>query len=394
MKIGRNDLCPCGSGRKFKKCHLNMPRLQMATPLEQEVPAMPAHIHQRIERHRLEEQARVATFGEIRPIIHTPNYKGYRFVAVRGRVYYSKKWRFFLDFLLEYGMMRFGQEWLEAQNNATVADQHPLYRWRKQAYAYMRLQKPLPNGVFAALPNGPLAACNNFYYDLYTVDDNSHLNEDLLDRLRNRDQFQGALHELFAEATCLRAGFTIIRENEKDPNRRHVEFMAVHKSTGQHVLVEAKSRHRPGVMGREGTKDPSPDYRFRRLINDAVTKDPNNPLALFVDTNLPVERAERFYATPSLNPPVPSPVMAAIIDRVRIDHGDVDPYNLLVFSNHPQHYFEDDRIAPGNRFSAFLCNKPRVPVVHQQALSDLVAAANLYGNVPTHFPPAPGDGIN
>ena len=23
VKIGRNDICPCGSGKKFKKCHLN-----------------------------------------------------------------------------------------------------------------------------------------------------------------------------------------------------------------------------------------------------------------------------------------------------------------------------------------------------------------------------------
>lgn len=23
VKIGRNELCPCGSGKKFKKCHLN-----------------------------------------------------------------------------------------------------------------------------------------------------------------------------------------------------------------------------------------------------------------------------------------------------------------------------------------------------------------------------------
>jgi hypothetical protein len=23
MKIGRNDLCPCGSGKKYKKCHLD-----------------------------------------------------------------------------------------------------------------------------------------------------------------------------------------------------------------------------------------------------------------------------------------------------------------------------------------------------------------------------------
>lgn len=25
MKVGRNDLCPCGSGKKFKKCHLGQP---------------------------------------------------------------------------------------------------------------------------------------------------------------------------------------------------------------------------------------------------------------------------------------------------------------------------------------------------------------------------------
>lgn len=24
-KIGRNDPCPCGSGKKFKKCHINAP---------------------------------------------------------------------------------------------------------------------------------------------------------------------------------------------------------------------------------------------------------------------------------------------------------------------------------------------------------------------------------
>ena len=26
MKIGRNDKCPCGSGKKFKKCHMNTQR--------------------------------------------------------------------------------------------------------------------------------------------------------------------------------------------------------------------------------------------------------------------------------------------------------------------------------------------------------------------------------
>jgi uncharacterized protein YecA (UPF0149 family) len=25
MKVGRNEPCPCGSGKKFKKCHLGQP---------------------------------------------------------------------------------------------------------------------------------------------------------------------------------------------------------------------------------------------------------------------------------------------------------------------------------------------------------------------------------
>lgn len=30
-KVGRNDPCPCGSGKKFKKCHLNGEPPAMAT---------------------------------------------------------------------------------------------------------------------------------------------------------------------------------------------------------------------------------------------------------------------------------------------------------------------------------------------------------------------------
>jgi hypothetical protein len=195
------------------------------------------------------------------------------------------------------------------------------------------------------------------------------------------------MYELFVEATCLRAGFTIVRENEKDPNRKHVEFMAVHKSTGQHVLVEAKSRHRAGVIAQPGAKKTSPDFRFQHLINDAKAKDLNNPLAVFVDTNLPPDRAQRFYTPQSRNPIIPSKAIAALLGRIRKDYGGVDPYNLLVLSNHPQHYSEDDRIAPGNHLSGYISRKTRVPVYHEKILMDLINAANLYGNVPTHFPP-------
>jgi hypothetical protein len=189
------------------------------------------------------------------------------------------------------------------------------------------------------------------------------------------------------EATCLRAGFSVIRENERDGTRRHVEFMAVHKETGQHVLVEAKSRHRAGVLGQPGVPSADPDVRFNRLINDAVAKDPQNPLAVFVDTNLSAERAHRFYEPQSKEPLVPSKAMAALIEKLHKDYVGVDPYNILVFSNHPRHYAEDDGNAPDNRWAAFISRTARVPVYHEKALLDLWNAVNVYGNVPSKFPP-------
>jgi hypothetical protein len=142
-------------------------------------------------------------------------------------------------------------------------------------------------------------------------------------------------------------------------------------------------------MGRAGPPDPKPDIRFRKLINDAIAKDPNNPLAIFVDTNLPIERAYRFY-TPAVhrsNASVPSHGRAAGSHPQR--QPGVDPYNFLAFSNHPQHYSDDDTVAPGNHWAAIVSQKARVPIHHQQALMDLVNAVNLYGNVPTHFPQFP-----
>lgn len=387
MKPGRNDLCPCGSGKKFKKCHLNMPSLETMAHMHSQGLSIPERIWEKMERHRRNEALRVSKFGEIRPIIHRLDYAGYRMVVVHNRLYHSKKWKFFTDFLFEFGITRFGQGWFEAQKIAAPSGQHPAWIWRKQSYKFMRKQRPLAQGVFAAVPNGALAACNNFYYDLYTVDDNGGLDDDLLERLKDREQFQGALHELFAEATCLRAGFSIIRENEKDSARRHVKFVGVHKKTGQHVLVEAKSRHRPGVIAQSGQRSASPDFRFGRLINDAISEDPHNPLAVFVDTNLPPERAARFYAAVPTDPPTLPRVMSSLLDMLRKDHGGVDPYNLLVFSNHPQHYSDDDTMAPGRQVAGIISRNARVPVYREEALVDLLKAANLYGNVPTAFPP-------
>ena len=307
-------------------------------------------------------------------------------VVVRGSIYYSDKWKFFTDFLFEYGMTRMGTDWRHANRDLPPDKQHPLYRWQVQTHEFTKKQTRTPEGYFEARPNGSMAACYNFYYDLYTVDDNTILEEDFLNRLRHRQQFQGAAHELFTAASCLRAGFSIMPENEKDPSRKHAEFVAVHNATGQHVLVEAKSRHRAGVFAEPGVRDSNPDIRFRGLINKAIEKDPKNPLAIFVDTNLPPARAQLFYTPISTDPIVMSKAMSTLIYDVNKDYSGVSPYNLLVFSNHPNHYSDSDVVAPTSLWAGVIAKMPRVPVYHPTALTALLKAVNLYGKVPTVFP--------
>ena len=72
----------------------------------------------------------------------------------------------------------------------------------------------------------------------------------------------------------------------------------------------------------------------------------------------------------------------------------VDPYNLLVFTNHPQHYSVGDIAAPKDHWAALVSNNPRVKVFKQSALTDLLKALDLYGNIPTDFPKlVPGTNI-
>jgi len=361
-----------------------MPDLDLGPKIEPPRP-IPPHILAKFEKHRIHEETRQQMFGQVREPLHIPEFAGHRFVGVRNRLYFSKKWKFFSDFLFEYGLSRFGKDWVDAQVSLPPEQQHPLHKIRREACEYINAQERLPDGGIRA--HGTVLVCNNFYYDLFTVDDNGLLNDELLVRLKHRDQFQGAMHELFAQATCLRAGFSIILEDERDRTRRHAEFIAVHKSTGQHVLVEAKSRHRAGVLGQPGVEHPVADIRFHRLINDAVTKDPTSPLAIFVDTNLPPERADRFYVPESTTRLLPSRALASLLDRVRKDYGELDPYNLLVFSNHPQHYVRTNHSHAPSRMAAILSERPRIKIYNKEALVDLLKAANLYRVVPTHFPP-------
>jgi hypothetical protein len=381
LKIGRNDPCQCGSGKKQKKCcgrptspastaQPHSPPVQPFTAQKITPAQVPPEVIEKARRyfveHQRKEQERISKFGHVRPEI-AGDFHGYKLVAIGGKVMYmpSEKCKFFTDLLIAYVPQMFGRDWFEQEIAKPPNGRHPVMQWRVKGMTFMNAQPPLPDGTRGATPTGPLLAYLTFAYDMYVVEHNAQLDSRLLERLKQADQFQGARHELFAEATCLRAGFEIEHEDETDPSRRHAEFTATHKTTGQRVSVEAKSKHRPGVLGQAGTReaDNALNLRFGKLLNDAVAKNPAHPLVVFLDMNMPFQVAERFLA-----PRPPHPFIFRTLDRMRKEHCGKDPISLLVITNHPQHYTKDDEIAQRAHVLTVLSGVPEKPAQRPDAL--------------------------
>jgi hypothetical protein len=377
-KIGRNDPCPCRSGKKFKKCCLGAAESRGA---EGTIPPPDVlHFAREMQRGGEEEKTRTARFGKVRPEI-AAEFAGRTFVAVGSKLHYSepnRKWITFPDFLLDYMAHVFGKEWGDAELKKPFADRHPVVQWRCKVIENIRKSLSGLNQVGSFTTNNLMIALNSFAYDLYTVDHNGHLDDFLLARLKNITEFEGARHELCAEATCIRAGFAIEHENQKDTSTRHAEFLAIHRTTGQKIAVEAKRRHR-----QPGKKI---DFKFERLINDAVKKNSAEPLAIFLDTNLPTTVGERFFGQAEGCLAQPSKPMQNLLDRIKANYGGIDPYNLIIFTNHPHSLPTEDARAPVALAVSCISKIPRRHVDHEGALLELHEAARLYYNVPNELP--------
>lgn len=322
-------------------------------------------------------------YGHAPHPITTENF-GKRLIAVRNTIYALETRKYFGDFLRDYVLIVFGEEWWKAEMTKAERERHPVAQWWADSTRYMSMQPLQPDGSRRGVPSGVLAAFIAFAYDLYVVSHVDGLDDLLLNRLKTTELFQGARHELFAEATCIRAGFTIEREDEQDGSRRHAEFTALHKATGQRISVEAKSKHRPGLMGQPGQPEPHDRIRLRfgGLINDAVRKNPAHPLVIFLDTNLPFRAADRLLTPLSGN--APSRLLNKLLDQVKKQHGGKDTYSMIVFTNHPHQYAAKDEKDPKKHLYSIVSDDTHVPNV--EALLSLHQAVTLYGNIPNKFP--------
>jgi hypothetical protein len=226
-------------------------------------------------------------------------------------------------------------------------------------------------------------------FDMFTLDADRKLQSALLDRLLQRNFFQGALHEVGVAAVMTRSGFELEFEDEFDNRAKHPEFVATHRRTGLRVAVEAKSIHRMGVLGFEGGKPaPSMDTATPHKIaaqvcgqvEKSLPKAPGLPLFVFVDLNLPSDVAERYG-------PMLQPEFNAMLPQ--IDSGyDVDgaflgkAMNLLTVTNRPSQLGEP-RSPRGDVLNIFVTPADcdcRFPEANRH-IPEVKAAAKRYGTL-------------
>lgn len=312
-KIGRNETCPCGSGKKYKRCHGFIDHLEH---LRAVMPEM-------LSRAEAAQIQRKRQQGLGKPIISTVADSGVRLVAVNNRLMHSKGWKTFHDFLGDYIWMVLGPEWGNAELAKNPQDRHPILNWYQKLCAHQRTYITQPGKVGTAQMTGADAAYMHLAYDLYALDHNVKLQSKLVARLRNYDNFEGARYEVFVAAMLIRAGFQIEFENEDDRSTSHCEFTATFAKTGRKFSVEAK--HRAG--GR---------LRMGHLLTSALAKHAAHPRIVFIDINVPDDGGEP-GGTANMN----SAIRKLRAFEGKLINGKAMPPAYLIVTNTPWHHHLD-----------------------------------------------------
>lgn len=347
-KICRNDPCYCGSGRKFKKCCYKSE----------------------------ESPAPVSDF----PLV--AKYKGRTVVALRSRVYMLPEGRTFHDFLFDHLQERLGKEWWDSQIELDPKDRHVVVQWYFALSAWSQRNATDANregSGWNAIPNGPVQSLFQLAFDIYLLWHYDFLPDKLVDRFKDRHEFQGARYEIAVAAMFARLKYKI--EWVADKSKKHCEFIALHPDTGDRIAVEAKSRRRDGVLHElqrySGTLKMKGD--IGNLLRDALIQKPaGHAFVVFVDLNLPATDAE-FPDKPWFND---VRQLLADIDRVAEEAGKAQVYNAIFVTNFATYYGDPAKDAPHGEHVAIVARKPETPLKNPEPIIELVERMREYSQIP------------
>lgn len=378
-KIGRNDKCPCGSGKKYKRCCLS--RLQS---IDLDSMMNSANMKLNIDSNVLKSKGIHIDF--VRPV----DFKGKRVWALGNRLYPNEPPSItFGEFILRVLQRELGEPWWDSNKKLSVEDQHYVFKafnqfelWKK------RPKKDLvhgPNGTTGAFPDGWTFNLLSLAFDISMIIHRAEkIPKDLINRLRNKNEFQGARYEIAVASIFARIGCEIKFIDNKNNNERHPEFYAEIPSEKIKVAVEAKSRRRPGVIHESGEAEISNLRKTRvvPLINEALKQNPDNmPFVIFIDINQPhslsqsLEEHVKRLAKATTNLKSPSSEKP-------------DDFSLIYFTNYSGQFLQEEQMV--KTYSTFVLPQfSKYPINNSSFLPKLQKAVNSYGYIPNLTP----DGI-
>lgn len=320
-KIGRNTNCPCGSGKKYKYCHLKNTQPNVI---------LPHLLRKNAEEHQVKEIQRKQQQGLSKPIISTKT-EDHRVVVVGNKIYYGC-WLTFHDFLNSCIKIIIGEHWGNEELKKPYPERHPLIKLYDMICSYQKKFVHKIGKINSALFSLSAYSYAWLSYNLYLIfhhTTNIDFQNKLLSRLRQINQFVSAIYETYVAAIFIKAGFIIDYENESDSSTSHCEFTAIHKETGQSFSIEAKFRTRKNFMspnqGSEGLK-----IAVESQLTRALNKRALHSRIIFIDLNLPQSEIEK-YKTNNL---------AAVLKKHEYDHPNTPPAYVFI-TNYPLNFEED-----------------------------------------------------
>lgn len=244
---------------------------------------MPPEVARQLEEMKAQQVQRERQQGLGRPIISTEAHE-HRVVAVGNRVFFSKGWRTFHDFLFEYIKEVIGREWGAAEQAKPLEQRHPIMQWNAELGALPRTK---PRGEIESAPaTGAVSAYLGLAYNLYLLAHNVEIQSRLIQRLKAPGTFWGAYYETFVASVFIKAGFDLEFENEDDRTRTHCEFSATFRRTGKRFSVEAKARNFQASAA-DKARSGRPRLRVWRQVSGALHKLADHNRIVFVDLSSP-----------------------------------------------------------------------------------------------------------
>jgi hypothetical protein len=208
---------------------------------------------------------------------------GYRLVGVGSELHWSKAWKTFPDFLMQYFKHVMGAEWGRTQLDRREEKRHPIFKWYARTCEYQK-ETIRPGEVTVTPAIGAAVGILWITYGLYLLQHNVEIQKRLLTRIRSDDEVEvfGALYEVWVAAAMVWAGFDLKLEDENDRSQTHCEFTATSKRTGKSYSVEAKVCDPGNLSGSAGS-----DRSIRRQLGRALSKHAAHPRIVFIDLNAP-----------------------------------------------------------------------------------------------------------